>query len=110
MSSEAAKPVRAQNASLTRWIVPSRWTIAMPVGASSNAERKRLSLSLVARRASSLARHTLTLTTASPRMKSAWMPAHSTGLCHAAGWLKTWCASIRPPIAWCSATKAIAST
>ena len=71
---------------LTRWMPPSSPTSAMPIGASSNAERKRSSLSRVASRASSFMRQDTMLTTPSAKMNTAWMPAHCHGCASAPPW------------------------
>ena len=93
-----------QRHAFTRWIAPSRPTIAIPVGASSKAERKRTSLSRIDSRASSFMRQETMLTTPSALMNSAWTAAHSQGCAWAAAWSYTEAASSAPITPWWTST------
>ena len=61
--------------------------MAIPIGASSNAERKRTSLSRIAARASSFMRHDTMFTMPSALMNSAWTAAQRHGCACASAWL-----------------------
>jgi hypothetical protein len=107
-SSVPGTPTTDANAAFTRWIVPSRSTSAMPVGAASNADRSRSSLSTVRARAFSFRRHETTFTTESAATKSACTPAHRHGCSIADGWLNTVPGTETPITPWCSSTNASA--
>ena len=78
--------------------------MAMPIGASSNAERKRSSLSREASRASSFMRQDTMLTTPSALMNAAWTAAQRHG-CSIAAWCeKTVLAASAPISPWCTST------
>ena len=78
-SSSSVRPVASHRRSLMRWTTPSRPTMAIPIGASSNAERKRSSLSREASRASSFMRQETMLTMPSALMNAAWTAAQRHG-------------------------------
>jgi hypothetical protein len=85
-SSSSVRAMAAHIDTFTRWMAPSRPTIAMPIGASSKAERKRTSLSRIDSRASSFMRQETMLTTPSPLMNSACTAAQRQGCDCAETW------------------------
>ena len=78
--------------------------MAIPLGASSKAERKRTSLSRMAIRASSLSRQETMFTAPSAVMNRPWMPAQRHGCACASAWSNTELASRAPMAPWWTST------